>query len=83
MAVSYIATIYDELLDYLASKATPEDVLAFRPSEEAEARAVYLSEQNGAGLLTPDESLKLQQLLDFDRKVGLLKARDALALKQQ
>jgi hypothetical protein len=79
----FISTIYDELLDYLASKASPEDVLAFQASEEAEQRASYLSDKNNAGALTPEEEAELEQLLDFDRKVSLLKAQAALTLKRQ
>ena len=37
MAIS--SPIFDELLDYLIEKATPQEVLAFRPSDNAQARA--------------------------------------------
>ena len=76
-------TVYDEILDYLASKASPEDILAFQASEEAEARASYLSDQNNKGTLTPEEAAELQHLLHLDRKIALLKAQAALELKQR
>lgn len=83
MAISVIASIYDELLEYLASKATPQAVLAYKASDDAEARAIYLTERNKAGMLTSEEQDELDQLLAFDSKVGLLKARAALTLKEQ
>ncbi|GEM_PF-1748778 len=33
MAISVIASIYDEALDYLASKATPQDILPYKASK--------------------------------------------------
>lgn len=69
--------VYDELLDYLAEQASPQAVLAFKPSPEAEQRAELLSDKNNAGTLTPTEAFELEQLLYFDRKVTLLKARAA------
>jgi len=82
MAAAQIPPIYDELLDYLADKASPTEILAFQPSLKAEERADYLLDRNNAGTLTPSEALELQQMLYFDRRISLLKARAALALKK-
>ena len=81
MATIKIPLLYDELLDYLIERATPEEILAFAASEEAEARAAELLEKNNAGTLTPEEQVELQQLLYVDRKVSVLKAKAAAALK--
>ena len=81
MATLLTPAIYDELLDYLLERATPEEILAFEPSSEAEARAEYLAEQSSAGTLSPDEVRELQQLLHFDRKISVMKAKAALALR--
>ena len=81
MASIPIPTIYDELLDYLASKVTPEEILAFKASPESDARAAELLDKNNAGTLTPDEAFELQQLLYFDGRISVLKARAALAIK--
>jgi hypothetical protein len=78
-----IPLIYDELLDYLAEKAAPEEILAFKASEKAQERAEYLLDKNNAGTLTPEEYVELQQMLYFDGRVSVLKARAALALKQR
>ena len=83
MVSAQVPLVYDEMLDYLAEKATPEEILAFRASEKAEARAEDLIDRNNAGTLTAEESLELQQLLYFDSRISVLKARAALALKKK
>jgi hypothetical protein len=69
-----IQTVYDELVEYLATKATPQEILNFQISEAAQARAEELLERNSDNTLTPDERLELEQMRYFDRKVSLLKA---------
>jgi O-methyltransferase involved in polyketide biosynthesis len=80
MATAQIPLIYDELLDYLVKNATPEEILAFKASDKAEARARDLLDRQNAGTITADERRELEQLLYFDRKISVLKARAAVAL---
>lgn len=75
-----LSPIYDELIEYLVQKATPEEILAFRLSKTAQERAEYLTEQNKAGVLTPEEKVELDQLIEFDQLVSLLKAKAVQAL---
>lgn len=70
-----LSPIYDELMEYLVEKATPEEILAFRLSETAQERAEYLTERNKAGVLTPEEKVELDQMFEFDQLVSLLKAK--------
>ncbi len=77
-----VPRIYDDLLDYLVERATAEEILAFAASEQAQERAIYLLDQNNAGLLTPSEQLELDQMLYFDRKISMLKAKAAADLKR-
>ncbi len=79
MAVSQTHPIYDELLDFLVEKASPQELLAFRPSAAAQARAEELTEKNKAGTLSPQERAELEQMLQFDGFVTALKARAAKA----
>jgi hypothetical protein len=80
MAVD-IVSVYDEFLEYLAQRATPEEILAFKASETAQERADELTESNKAGTLTAEESAELEQMLRFNRLVSMLKARAMKALK--
>jgi hypothetical protein len=80
MASPALSPIYGELIDYLVQKATPEEILAFRLSEMAQERAESLTERNKAGTLTPEEKVELDQMLEFDQLVSLLKAKAVQAL---
>ena len=75
MATAQVPLIYDEMLDYLAEKATPEEILAFQASARAEERAAYLLDRNNSGDLTPEESIELHQMLYLDSRISVLKAR--------
>ena len=77
-----VPRIYDDLLDYLVERATASEILAFKASDQAEERARYLLDQNNAGKLTASEQLELEQMLYFDRKISVLKARAAAELKR-
>jgi DNA-binding NtrC family response regulator len=78
-----LSPIYDDLLDFLVAKTTPEEILAFSPSEAAQERAEELLEKNNAGTLTSDEYAELQQMLQVDRLVSVLKARAIEALSHK
>ena len=75
-----LSPVYDDLLDYLIEKATPQEILAFKASATAEELAEALLEKNSAGTLTLDETAELQQMLQVDRLVSVLKARALEAL---
>lgn len=77
-----IPTVYDELVEYLATKATPQEILSFEISEAAQARAEELLERSHDNNLTPEEHLELEQMRYFDRKVSLLKAEALEKLSQ-
>ncbi len=76
------APIYNDLLDYLIEKATPAEILAFQPSRQAQERADVLLERSSEGVLTPEEHAELEQMLQVDRLVSVLKARSLAALKK-
>ncbi|MFN8372102.1 MAG: hypothetical protein U0694_04410 [Anaerolineae bacterium] len=75
MTMLHIPTAFEELIAYLAEKATPEEILAFEASEDAQSRAEALLERNSTDTLTLDERLELEQMLHFDRLVSTLKAK--------
>ena len=83
MAINYLSVAYLDLMDYLIEKATPEEILAYKASEKEEQRAAELLEKNSAGTLTPEESEELQQMLEVDRLVSVLKSRALKALNQR
>lgn len=82
MVSNVVSPVYDELVEYLAQTATPEQILAFKVSNAMQQRADDLLERNNESALTAEEQAELQQMLHFDRMVSLLKARAARLIKQ-
>ncbi|MBI5667191.1 MAG: hypothetical protein HZC41_04215 [Chloroflexi bacterium] len=82
MAANAVSPVYQELVEYLAQSATPEQILAFKVSATMQRRADELLDKNNEGELTPEETIELQQMLQFERMVSLLKAQAAGMLKQ-
>lgn len=80
MSVPNLTPAYDEFLDYLVSRASAQDILAFKPSIQAQERADYLTEKNKNDQLSPEERLELEQLMEFDSLVSVLKARALASL---
>lgn len=83
MAVVELGPIFQELLDFLVEKASPQELLTFSVSEDAQKRADELTEKNKAGSLTAQEQAELEQMLEFDLFVTALKARAIKALKHR
>lgn len=79
MAIS--SPIFDELLDYLIEKATPQEVLAFHPSEKAQQRASDLLDKNNDGTISSTELLELEQLRQYDAMLSKLKLKAEIALR--
>jgi hypothetical protein len=83
MATTRIPPLYDEFLDFLIDKASPEEILAFQASPEAREQAQLFLERNSAGTLTLEEQQTLTQMVEFERFMGLLKAKALRSLSNQ
>lgn len=66
---------YDEIVNFFARGASPEEVLAFRPSEKTSERVRYLLNRNSADELTQEESEELARLGEVEHFMQLVKAR--------
>ena len=55
------ANAYDEVLDFLTSEPTPEQIIAFRPSQATHERIHLLLEANRNGTLTTEEQAELDE----------------------
>lgn len=75
MVAARFSDVYDGLMNFLVEKATPQEILAFKPSEEEQARADELAEKNKEGTLTSDEAHELREMLELDAFVAALKLR--------
>jgi hypothetical protein len=66
---------FEMLIEYLAEKAPPEEILAFKLPEHIQERARQLLDANSAGTLSAEEQAELDELVQFDRFMLRLKAR--------
>lgn len=67
------AHIYRYILGFLASKPTPEEIIAFRPTPEMKERLQTLLQKNQAGELTPTEASELQEYERIEHIIIMLK----------
>ena len=81
MALDILTPSYHSFLDYLVEKATPQEILAYRASEEEQRRADDLTEKNKNGQLSNDEINELHQMMEVNELVMLLKAKATVAIQ--
>lgn len=67
--------LFDEVLDFLSSTPTPQQIVAFAPSEALQARAHYLLDGNRAGSLTVEERAELDEFARMNHFMSMLKIR--------
>jgi hypothetical protein len=67
--------VYQEMIDFLASGPTPEQIIAHRPSGVFQERLAELLDKNREGGLTEAESVELDSYEQVDDLMSLLKAR--------
>lgn len=72
---------YFEIIDFIAAGTTPEAVVQFRPSVEAQQRVGDLIEREKAGSLSSEELAELDHYLELEHilRIAKAKARQILA----
>jgi hypothetical protein len=69
------ASLSDEILDFLLSQPTPQQILELRASETAQERLRDLLDKNRQNALNDAERLELDVFIQLDNLVARLKAR--------
>jgi hypothetical protein len=69
------AKAYEEVIDFIAAGTTPQNVVAFRPSEEAQQRVSDLLQREKEGVLSAEEISELDHYLQLEHLMRLAKAR--------
>lgn len=82
MALNGLITPYETFLDYLVEKATPQEILAYTADAQEQARADELTDKNKSGHITVEESHELQQMMEVNDLVMLLKAKAMSKIQQ-
>jgi hypothetical protein len=83
MAVAHMPSTFDKFLDEIVAKMTPVEILAFQLSEEEQDRIDDLLDRNNDGDLNAIEKGELQQIVELERIMSLLKAKAAYSLSQK
>lgn len=66
---------YEEVIEFIAAGTTPQNVIAFRPSQESQARVDELLAREKDGDATDAERSELDHYLQLEHLMRLAKAR--------
>lgn len=66
---------YLEIIDFIAAGTTPQSVIDYRPSQEAQRRVEDLIAREKEGQLSPEEKSELDHFLDLEHIIRMAKAR--------
>ena len=66
---------YEEIIEFLARGTTPDNVVAFQPSDATKARVGELIARHKNGGLSEDEQGELERYLQLEHLMRLVKAR--------
>ena len=66
---------YLEIIDFIAAGTTPQAVVDYRPSAEAQQRVAELIARERDGGLSPDEKAELGRFMDLEHILRMAKAR--------
>ncbi len=69
------ASIQEEVLTFLLSSPTPQQIIDFHASETAQERLRYLLDANRQGILSPEERAELDEASQMNHFIMLLKAK--------
>lgn len=75
------ASIQEEVLTFLLTTPTPQDIIAFHASDDAQARLRHLLGANREGVLSPEESAELDEASQMNHFMMLLKAKAHKAIQ--
>ena len=80
MDATRAATIMDEVLDFLVSTPTPQQIIDFHASEEIQLHVRDLLDRNREGTLSDREKAEMDEIGQIDHFIARLKVRAHKAL---
>lgn len=75
MALAPIDTLFDEILEFLASTPTPQQIIDYQPPEPLQQRLSDLLARNRSGGLSEIEQTELDEFLRLNRFMSRLKLK--------
>ena len=82
-ALPFQQSCYDEIVDFFARGASPEEILSFRPSPETQERVRELLERNSNDELTEEEAEELEWFGELEHLMQSVKARAYAYIKKK
>jgi hypothetical protein len=73
--MSVATPAYFEIIEFIAAGTTPEAVVSFRPSPEAQQRLAELVEREKAGGLSLEEKAELDHFEELEHILRMAKAK--------
>ncbi len=70
--------VYFEIIDFIAAGTTPEMIVGFRPSSDAQNRVEELIEREKESALSPDEKAELDHFMELEHILRMAKAKARL-----
>ncbi len=68
-------TLFDDILDFLASTPSPVQIIEYKPSGALQERLSELLAKNRAGQLSETEQMELDEFLRMNRFMSRLKIK--------
>jgi hypothetical protein len=75
MAIAYPPEIFSEVMDFLVTSPSPNDIIAFKPSSKLEERLSELLSKKQESTLADDEQIELAEFLRLNHFMNMLKIR--------
>jgi len=76
-----LRNVLDVVTDFLGTDPSDEELLAYKFSDDLQARVHYLLDRNGEGELTFDEERELEDFIRANRMMARLKVNTSLRLQ--
>ena len=73
--MSASSPVYFEIIDFIAAGTTPEAVVQYHPSPEAQRRVAELIEREKSAVLSSEEKAELDHFLELEHILRMAKAR--------
>lgn len=78
----HLSPVYKEIIDFIASGTTPQNLVDFSPSEEAKERVADLIHREKTTGLTSEETAELEHCLQLEHLMRLAKSRARHYIKE-
>jgi hypothetical protein len=78
---AYTLPFYEQVLEFLASGPSSQEIVAYKPSKAAQTHFSRLLEANRERRLSPQEEEELDHYIAMDRMLSLLKAKASTRLE--